>query len=403
MRRLSFAFLLVLVFVIPWQTAISGRAIYIAFLAFLSTLLSCILDRRFVRPPAFLFLATAFVVWQLVTLYWSIDVSTTMDRLFSMLPILALIWMVIEHGREEWERYAMLQAFVLGCVVLCGIVFWAYLNGEATDAYRYAPSEFSVNETADMLAAGISMALLSISMRRKGILFWLDLGFPLLALVAIVLTASRSGFVLAVVAMVGVVLLLWRTRVLYRLALVLALAAVFVGLFFAVSASDSLQANLKRVTFSADTATLRTMTNRTVIWNAGIDVFQSHPAGGVGAGNFNRSVQSLLGLPWSAHSVFVQTAAEDGVVGLFLLAGLFVASIAWVFRQGQRRIGLHTLLFLVLVGTAAVANFVTLYSLWFGLTIVALGAWGVRESTFPARIMRPEKFGGGLATEAADS
>jgi O-antigen ligase len=110
-----------------------------------------------------------------------------------------------------------------------------------------------------------------------------------------------------------------------------------------------------------------------VIWGAGVEVFKKHPFGGVGAGNFNRSVQGTLGVPWSAHSIFVQTAAEEGVVGLALLGALLLAAIGPVWKRRARGFLLHTLLFLVLVGTTAVANFVTLYSLWFGLALVAVG------------------------------
>lgn len=373
MRRLSAVLLLLFIFTIPWQTAIGGRNLYILFLAFVTTVLACILQRRFVRPPVFVFLVGAFILWQMVTVYWSIDVETTVGRLFSMAPMLALVWSVAEHGVDDKERYLMLQAYVVGCLVLCGLLVKAYLGGESGDPSRYAPTAFSVNESADMLAAGIAVALLSINMRRKGPFFWVNLGFLPLALVAVVLTGSRSGFLLSALAMMGVFYLLWRTKLLYRMILLLVFVGVFTGLFFAVSADSAMEASLKRVTFSADTAGLKTLTNRTVIWGAGVEVFKKHPFGGVGAGNFNRSVQGTLGVPWSAHSIFVQTAAEEGVVGLALLGALLLAAIGPVWKRRARGFLLHTLLFLVLVGTTAVANFVTLYSLWFGLALVAVG------------------------------
>ena len=113
---------------------------------------------------------------------------------------------------------------------------------------------------------------------------------------------------------------------------------------------------------------------------------------GTGAGTFRIGSQARLGRSMSAHSLYVETAAEDGIVGLGLLAALLMTALVPVLMWRSDQTLLRLILYLVLIGTTLVANFTTLYSLWFGLAILSssAAARGVRTAgTLPCRPLVP--------------
>ena len=207
---MSLALLLVFVFTIPWQTTIESLSRRVGYIAFVSGVLTCLAERRIAKPPAFVLAACAFVAWQLTTYFWSTNPESTLGVVYDMLPMLVVVWLVTQLGNGKWESYALMQAFVVGCIVLSAVVVLAYLSGGGGGTYRYAPAAYGLNESADMLAMGIALAMIAISTRRRGMLFWVDVGFLPIGLLGVVLTGSRSGFLFAGVAMLGVLLLYGR-------------------------------------------------------------------------------------------------------------------------------------------------------------------------------------------------
>src|SRR5205823_4578021 len=79
--------------------------------------------------------------------------------------------------------------------------------------------------------------------------------------------------------------------------------------------------------------------SRLAIWQGGVAMFAAHPVFGVGVGNYPTELpayldgQRLSNIHQDAHSVFVASMAEMGVVGLFLVVALFgrvlVDGLAW--------------------------------------------------------------------------
>ena len=87
--------------------------------------------------------------------------------------------------------------------------------------------------------------------------------------------------------------------------------------------------------------------NRYDYWRVAVDAFESQPLGGVGAGNYPRSWFALRHTQENVrqpHSLWLQTAAETGVVGLLLiLAALGAAAAgagaaAWRARSERERL-----------------------------------------------------------------
>jgi O-antigen ligase len=76
----------------------------------------------------------------------------------------------------------------------------------------------------------------------------------------------------------------------------------------------------------------------------------------------------------AAHNIWVETAAETGIVGLVLLAIALATAIVPAAARGDFRAGFHIVLFLVLMTASLAANLVTSKGFWIGLAILSVTA-----------------------------
>ena len=150
------------------------------------------------------------------------------------------------------------------------------------------------------------------------------LGCAFLTVLAFVASGSRGGFLALCVCLFFVFL---RTKKKLRLAL----AAL---LFFPVLAFSS-TSPLHRILHPAY-GEKGSNTAHEVLFEAGLKVFLKHPVAGVGLGNFKRTMDSM-GLfqkrgGYMAHDVYVEYAAELGILGFLLFVGILVS----VYRSLER-------------------------------------------------------------------
>jgi O-antigen ligase len=393
MHRLSLGLLALFAFTIPWGGIAGWMTIILLAIALICTLMKCILERKMRKPPALFYVLGVLVCWQLATYYWSIDPTATLERVQYLVLAFSLVWVITELCRSEGERLFVAQAFIVGCFVLCGIIIHAYLAGEANDMYRYVPTYVNANDGADLLAAGVALALLVIGSQPRNTALWTNIVFVPVAFSAVLLTASRGGFVITCLAAVGVFFVLRHVRVWARLAWVTILLAVLIGAFYGLTASQNLAPNLERITFQAETSSLDTLTGRTTIWSAAAEQFAGNPFFGVGAGTFPFSVSEALGRPRAAHNLFIEGAVETGLVGLILLIAAFAAVAVPVLRLRDRQTSLRLVVLAVMLGICMVGNFTAHYSLWFVLALLAMTGVGVEAAE------RTEEFSGDVRWE----
>jgi hypothetical protein len=83
-------------------------------------------------------------------------------------------------------------------------------------------------------------------------------------------------------------------------------------------------------------------TRRTVKWRIAVDAFGAHPAGGIGAGAYEQywlRHRTDLEKVRDAHSLYVETLAETGVVGLVLLLAALGAPFVAISRARRHPLG----------------------------------------------------------------
>jgi hypothetical protein len=91
-------------------------------------------------------------------------------------------------------------------------------------------------------------------------------------------------------------------------------------------------------------------------WSSALDAFSSHPIEGLGAGTFQfwwAARGSISGYVVNAHSLYFETLAETGLLGLLLLVGVFGAGIAALAGRWRAPAGSDRAMLAAVLGSCA--------------------------------------------------
>ena len=372
--KIAIGALALLVFSIPTENGVSIPGIgslsrLIGFVAMGLGVVS-LFDRGKMRirtPSLFLLIATAFVVWSAVTYFWSMAPDVTISRTIQFAQLLLLAWLVHQLAHTDRDRDLLTQAFVLGCFLMITIALAVYVTG-VRGGYRDVA--FQANEFAAVAALGIPMAW-GLMLRRAFPRFQiLNTVYPLFALAATVLAASRGGLLTALVALVIVPIVLPHVGVVRRVLLVGSVGAIAVlTITWFPQAVPDLERNLERLGRVEEELVGGTMTGRTRIWAAGAEVFVGSPILGTGSGTFSRAVQPILGRARGAHNALLSVAVTTGLVGLSLFVAMF-AVVSLGLTTAPRRAD-YAILFVALIVSVMPLNVENNKFVWFILALMA--------------------------------
>ena len=273
-------------------------------------------------------------------------------------------------------------AGVEALIIVASQVFGFYLSQVRDMGGRRNGTFVDPNIAARFLVIGLAVALTAIR-REVGLRAWLGASLGALIAVALVLTYSRSGWILFVIVILAAVALAVRERRVWAVALV-ASAAFALSLVVVPNAlhratdvpvqvpdagATSVPAG-RLVSFSTalpapavppapaaapPSTPLDWMLDhapidaaRRYLARAAVAMFVDHPLVGVGLGGYQ---PEILG-PYAAyidpnyrsapialaHTDVLRVAAEEGIVGLVALA-CFLVGVAWAVKAGRARTG----------------------------------------------------------------
>jgi O-antigen ligase len=275
----------------------------------------------------------------------------------SYLQLLVMVWLIWELASLEREQRRLMQAYVLGtCVSATDTVYQYLSHQEITE--RFASAGFNPNDLALALALAIPLSYY-LSIQSAGWMVWIYRLQLVLTGTAILLTASRGGFLASLMALAIVPLTYTYLTRPQKVANALTLGVlVCSGLFYVPPTS------WERLATTRKEVTQGTLDYRIVVWEAGLELFRSHPFGGVGAGAFGQSVMPILNVPLVAHNTFLSVLVEEGVIGFGLFCGLIVVLMlaAWEMPPLPQK------LWIVSLGVWAIG--------------VSSGSWELRKPTW---------------------
>ena len=309
-----------------------------------------ILLTKKVRPACPIhFIMLAFSALVALSLIWTIDPDYTAVRLQTYAEMLVFVGLIWELATTQTRIRNLLVSYVLGSGIASLITIYNYLMGRSTaqfvgaafDSNRYSVEGVNADEIGLIIALGIPIALYLVTAQKKQwltALCWIQI---LAGFTAILLTATRGAmFALAI----GVVMMarpaLSRMSGVQRVTGALACLALVLCTLYVIP-----QTSIDRFLSSGTELTEGTLTHRTVIWAAGLQVFREHTFLGIGAGAYGASVVKIIDIPYIAHNTFLSVLVELGVVGASLLALLLASMVysAFKFPYLEKRIWLALL------------------------------------------------------------
>ena len=394
MSKAAFWSLWCFVFVLPWDVLtklpVVGSVPRLVGLAASAVGVLYVLARRRVRPLSwFHVFAILFVLWAGASGSWSIDPEATRTVFLTYLQLFVLTWLIWEVAWSSDRQRALLQAYVLGASVAAALTIHEYVSGMGvgvqTDVARFAALNQDPNELGLTLALGLPMAwYVSLSQAHRRSAWMWRLYLPI-AIMAILLTASRGAVLAALVALAIIPWTLGRLRVRTKAGLyALAAGSLLVASNFVPEASFA------RIASTPADIEAGYFGGRGAIWIAGLDVAREHPLAGVGAGGFEAAVEPTLHTEMVAHQVFLSILVEDGIVGFLL----FVAMLAALLTPLRHLPSLQQRLSIVLLLTLAVGSMALSWDhrkqFWFVLGMLAVQAAQAtaRRTLWPAVAVR---------------
>lgn len=324
MRTIAFWLSLILVFTIPWQSIVNfpglGRVSKVAgLLAMGSWVLMVAVTGRIRKPRPFHVIILLYFLWNIVTVFWSIDPETTLTAIESSLQMAGFTLILWDLYTTSEAVRAGLQAYVLGGYVAVASTVANYLAGSEAVYGRYSASGTHPNSLGFALALGIPLAWHLAASGGKGkknqVLRLVNYAYVPAAIFAISLTATRFALLATLPTFLFGIGTFVRLKPLSRVLIFVILAGALFALPLVIP-----QSSLQRLATTADEISSGDLNGRVAIWREGLAVFAAHPLLGVGSAAFHSAIESGR----SAHNTFLAVATELGLIG-FLLFGMILA------------------------------------------------------------------------------
>jgi O-antigen ligase len=373
MRRIAWVLLLVFAFAIPWEYSLevgepAGNIARILGLLLILVAIPAVFHAgRLHTPGPMQWMVLAFYLWFCCSYFWTIAPLATLDRMRGYFQEIIIVWLVWEFAESPRDLRSLLRAYVAGSWVLAALTLANFASMDAMIAgqIRFVAQGQDPNDAARFLDLGFPLAAVLFDGESRWAGRLLALGYLPLGLLAVVLTASRGGFLAAVAALVGCGILLARGHGRRAVAGVFALSAIGAALWLIVP-----HETFARLATISEQAQGGNLNDRVNIWAVGWHAFAQAPLLGYGAGAFVNAA-GLAPID-TAHNTALSILVNGGLCALFLAVAI-VALAADSIRKthGPLRLALTTAL-LVWAIASLVATVEESRTTWLLLALVAL-------------------------------
>jgi O-antigen ligase/polysaccharide polymerase Wzy-like membrane protein len=380
MRRVTWILLLVLAFAIPWEYSLDlgegwGNIARIVCLMACAVALVAVLQAGRLRTPGpLLGSVLALYVWNCCSYLWSIVPLMTAVKMRGFLQEMVIVWLVWEFTESASDLRALMRAYMAGNWVLALLTVASFATARAagTDQVRFAAEGFDPNDAARFLVLGFPFAALLFESERKRAWRLAALMYLPVGLIAVLLTASRTGFLLAGIGLAGCGLMLagrhLKGVVISVFSLPVGLGAVW------LTVPHSILERLSSIPAQIQSMDLN---QRRTIWEAGWRAFGHSPIVGTGAGSF-ASAAGLNPLD-TAHDTALSILADGGLMALALFCAVAFLTVRAMARTRKSIRGCLGVALMIWFVACLVATVEENRATWFLIGLIA-AAWQVSES-----------------------
>jgi O-antigen ligase len=401
MRRITWILLVLFVCAIPWEYSLDlgaplGNAARIAGLLVLLVAVPSALQVGRVRTPGVMqWVVLALYLWLCLTYLWTVDGAATLARMRGNFQELMIVWLVWEFAETPGDLKVLLRTFIAGSWVLAILTLANFSSSQAIaeGQYRFAAYGQDPNDVARFLDLGFPLAALLVGCERRWLTRILAAGYLPLGLVAVLLTASRGGFLAALVALAGTVAILFRGHTRTAIGALSALPIVVATLWLAVPAQT-----LERLATIPAQLRYGDLNQRINIWSAGWRAFVHAPVFGTGAGTFTDAAH--LSPIDTAHNTALSLAVSGGLCALFLAVIVLALAVRQVAAMRTPLRLAFAVALLVWSVTAIVSSVEDSRTTWFLFAAIAIAGRFSQES--PSQV-DAEFLNGRCAADSASS
>jgi O-antigen ligase len=281
--------------------------------------------------PLLFWAIVGLLLFGCVSILWAADTGQTRLGLERILLNAALLVVVYTAASTRSGFRTIVNGFLVGSVVTS---VYSIVTGYNQRLAGIIDTDYFAAQLIPAIIIACFLFVTAGSPRAR----WLYAAVAGVDLVAFVVTQSRGGIVGLAVGLFAAVVLAGRARA-RILALVLALLAVGLGYYFGYKPAHVFGGDTTRGGLNGATS------GRLDLWRVALLIFQSHPFGGVGLGNFQTVepsyatqtvnltlVRQIVKEQLVVHNTYLQLLADLGLVGL----GLFLAILALPLRLAGR-------------------------------------------------------------------
>ncbi len=340
LRNIAFWFSVGLIFIIPWESGavidgIGPLARGIGLVVTVFWLGVVLVTGRFRRLHPFHIFVLLFLLWNILSLFWSIDTQRTLGKLETYVQLAVMAFLIWDLYTTQSRIRIGMQAYVLGAYITVWSIIGNYLAGTTTGrSGRLSGFGFNENGLAMILVIGMGIAwYLAISASTDGQKKWsweyllrlANYAFVPLAVFSILLTASRT----AVFSMIPVFwfMLGSMTQLKPPSRLIMATGMV-VALFFLQPLVP--QTSIDRLSTTSTELTDGDLNGRRQLWEIGKEAFLEHPIVGAGSGVFKTLTGGRV-----AHNTYLSVLTETGIIGFLLFAAMIFTAVYQVRYQNK--------------------------------------------------------------------
>ncbi len=381
MYRFGFYTLIFFVFSLPLQDVIQlpgGPTLSVSrivALVLIAGAMGATLSRGVMRlrlPAVTIALTVLFALWAVASNLWNVwnpllGIVTSLTYL-QLAVMSILIWQLC---RTTSDHMTLLQVFVLGSSILTGQIVYEFLTNpfvanSQSSLQRYTSFGGNPNGLAAIMALSLPIAWFLANFWSRGLLRWLNFAYLPAGILGVILTASRGGFVTAVVGLLIIPMTFPYLKRGSRIGV-----AVFVVLAGTLLYSLIPPGNFARLSQTSDEISSGNVSNRSQIWAAGLRLYPESPIVGTGTGSFATAVLPILGYSMPAHNAWLLVLVEMGIIGFVLYVGNFIIVLLPLIRLPGPDKMLYLCLWLALVVSMLPSNVEDAQHVWALLTIMA--------------------------------
>ena len=309
------------VLAIAWVTALAARRATMPLL--------------FRDHPWLAYVTVFFLTWSFASVLWAEDSASARFET-SRLVQNAVLFFIVFSAIEKRQHLLWVLGAYLGGAFLTAVVGLA--GGSSSEQFspyadvgRLSGGIGDPNELAAILIPAVAIAAFLIPTTRAPLMRWLLLSLVLVISLALFFTQSRGGLLALAVVLVVTPFLAGPVR-LRALLVIIAVAALGIGYFALVAPPQAIQHVTK---FSVGSGT-----GREDLWKVSIQMFNDHPFGGVGTGNFQviepkyalhdinlTRPDLVVDTPKVAHNTYLHILTELGLIGITAFGAMLIGSL----------------------------------------------------------------------------